>query len=129
MEPTCPFCLIDQSMVLEETSLTLIIRDKFPVSPGHSLVILKRHVESFFCISDKEQKVLYDSLNLAKFSIEKDQKPNGYNIGINDGEAAGQTINHLHIHVIPRYKGDSQDPRGGIRWILPDKASYWKSNE
>jgi diadenosine tetraphosphate (Ap4A) HIT family hydrolase len=129
MEPICPFCLIDQSMVLKETNLTLIIPDKFPVSPGHSLIILKRHAESFFCTSEKEKKALYDSLSLAKFSIEKNKKPDGYNIGINDGESAGQTINHLHIHLIPRYKGDSKDPRGGIRWIIPDKAPYWGNNE
>ena len=65
----------------------------------------------------------------AKALIDKKLNPDGYNIGINDGAAAGQTINHLHIHVIPRYKGDSEDPRGGIRWIFPDKAPYWENNE
>ena len=103
----------------------MIVRDAFPVSPGHTLIIPKRHVGSFFILSSDERTDLMALLNSAKIGVEAEFKPDGYNIGINDGPLAGQTVPHLHIHLIPRYKGDMSDPRGGVRWIIPDKADYW----
>ena len=102
---------------------------RHPISQGHLLIITKRHVESFFETTVEEKIALLQGIEQAKVFIEKKLSPDGYNIGINDGESAGQTINHLHIHLIPRYEGDSKDPRGGIRWIFPDKAPYWENNE
>jgi diadenosine tetraphosphate (Ap4A) HIT family hydrolase len=103
----------------------LVIRDGFPVSPGHSLILPRRHVQSFFDIDAEERRGLLDLLDQAKKLLDNEFGPAGYNIGINDGASAGQTISHLHIHLIPRYISDCPDPRGGIRWIFPDKADYW----
>ena len=102
----------------------LVIRDGYPVSPGHSLIIPKRHVASFFDLSDDERTSLFRLLTEAKAGLDVEFKPDGYNIGINDGVAAGQTVFHLHVHLIPRYQGDLPDPRGGVRCIFPDKANY-----
>ena len=129
MDFSCSFCQKYKFNLIFENNHCLIIEDQFPVSSGHLLVITKRHVESFFLTTKEEKIALFEGIEQAKLLVEEKLKPDGFNIGINDGAAAGQTINHLHIHVIPRYKGDSQDPRGGIRWIFPDKAPYWKSNE
>ena len=101
------------------------MRDAFPISPGHTLVIPRRHVGSLFEIDAKERDALFRLFEDAKRRLDKDYKPDGYNIGINDGPAAGQTVAHLHIHLIPRYAGDREDPRGGVRWIIPEKAKYW----
>lgn len=103
----------------------MAIRDGFPVSPGHTLIIPKRHVSSFFEITESERADLLSLLTAARNDLEREYHPAGYNIGINDGPAAGQTVAHLHIHLIPRYEGDRPDPRGGVRWVLPDKADYW----
>lgn len=101
------------------------IRDGFPVSQGHSLVIPKRHIASFFETTDVERSSLMELLAAAKTAAEAELQPDGYNIGINDGAAAGQTVPHLHIHLIPRFDGDMPDPRGGVRWVIPAKADYW----
>lgn len=103
----------------------MVIRDGFPVSPGHTLVIPRRHIDSFFAVSEQEQASLMRLLSRAQSVLKREYSPAAYNIGINDGLAAGRTVAHLHIHLIPRYVGDSNDPRGGIRWVLPDKAKYW----
>ena len=121
----CPFCSLPPSRIISEDSLTLVIRDGFPVSPGHSLIIPKRHCGSFFELTDKERTSLFRQLTEAKAGLDVEFRPDGYNIGINDGVAAGQTVFHLHVHLIPRYHGDLTDPRSGVRWILPGKASYW----
>jgi diadenosine tetraphosphate (Ap4A) HIT family hydrolase len=109
-----------------ETEFCLAIRDAYPVSPGHTLIVPRRHAASFFDITDDERTDLINLLLLVRKSLEREFGPAGYNIGINDGLAAGQTVPHLHIHLIPRYPGDREDPRGGVRWVLPDKAAYWK---
>lgn len=111
--------------VLAKTELTYTIRDGYPVSPGHTLIIPKRHVCSFFGVTPQERDELLAALDAAKVSLDAEFQPDGYNIGINDGSAAGQTVGHLHIHLIPRFNGDQPDPRGGVRWIFPDKANYW----
>ena len=120
----CPFCSLPPSRILSEDSLTLVIHDGYPVSPGHSLIIPKRHCVSFFELIDEERTSLFRQLTEAKAGLDFEFRPDGYNIGINDGVAAGQTVFHLHVHLIPRYYGDRADPRGGVRWILPDKSKY-----
>lgn len=103
----------------------MLIRDAFPVSPGHSLVIPKRHIGSYFETTEAERRDMQALLEAAKTGIESELLPQGFNIGINDGAAAGQTVPHLHMHLIPRYVGDVADPRGGVRWVIADKADYW----
>ena len=103
----------------------LVIRDAFPVSPGHTLVIPCRHIGSFFELTDAERACMVELLAKAKAELDLSFQPDGFNIGINDGAAAGQTVPHLHLHLIPRYRGDAPDPRGGVRWVLPAKAKYW----
>jgi diadenosine tetraphosphate (Ap4A) HIT family hydrolase len=121
----CPFCRPDRDRVLHDDRLVFVLRDGFPVSPGHVLVIPHRHVGSFFETTLEERRAILESLELAKHSVEQAHRPDGWTIGINDGAAAGQTVPHLHVHLIPRYDSDRPDPRGGVRWVLPDKADYW----
>ncbi len=123
----CPFCQPASSSILTEDALTYAIDDSFPVNPGHTLIIPKRHVASWFDATDEERLSISELLDTVKEHLDKQTPcPSGYNIGINIGEAAGQTVMHLHVHVIPRYKGDQEDPRGGVRLIFPDKARYWE---
>ena len=103
----------------------MLICDAYPVSPGHSLVIPRRHIGSWFEASEDECTAMLALLEAAKAMIDQEHRPDGYNIGINDGPAAGQTVPHLHVHLIPRFKGDVPDPRGGVRWVIPDRAKYW----
>ena len=126
---SCPFCSLPQERILGQNAHALWIRDGFPVSPGHSLVIPKRHVGSFFETSAAERTALLDLLDQAQAAAVAELRPHGANIGINDGAAAGQTVPHLHIHLIPRFAGDQADPRGGVRWVIPDKADYWRSRD
>ena len=121
----CVFCTLPPERILLSNNMGWVIRDAFPVSPGHTLVIPKRHVGSFFDLSDDERNGLMALLAEARLGTEAEFAPAGYNIGINDGAAAGQTVPHLHIHLIPRFEGDQVDPRGGVRWIFPGKADYW----
>ena len=122
----CPLCGIQEKKFIAQNSLTFTVRDTLPVSPGHTLILPKRHIASIFEATKEEVAALWEALQQARIGLIKAFSPDGFNIGINDGFAAGQTILHLHIHVIPRYEGDMPDPRGGIRWIFPDKAKYWK---
>ena len=127
MTKSCPFCTLSEKRILEDTGVWLVIRDGYPVSPGHTLVIPNRHVSSLFELSAEEFEALHSVLQRAKTGIDHEFKPKSYNIGVNEGPAAGQTVFHLHIHLIPRYEGDVPDPRGGVRWIFPEKADYWTS--
>lgn len=122
----CPFCKITSDKMAAQDALSFTVRDTLPVSPGHTLVLPKRHIASIFEATKEEVAALWDALQHARTNLTKEYSPDGFNIGINDGLASGQTILHLHIHIIPRYKGDMSDPRGGIRWIFPEKAKYWK---
>jgi len=110
---------------LREGKLCLALTDAYPVSPGHTLVIPRRHVGSFFQTTPEEKAEMFSLLDWCHSDLVSRRNPAGFNIGINDGKAAGQTVLHLHIHLIPRYAGDKPDPRGGVRWIFPDKADYW----
>ena len=125
MSYNCPFCALDPGRIISETELTVTFRDGFPISPGHTLVIPKRHVASFFEVTETERNELMIALDAAKQELDHEKNPDSYNIGINNGPSAGQTVPHLHIHLIPRFNGDCDDPRGGVRWIFPDKADYW----
>ena len=127
MNTGCPFCTPDPNLLFYESELVVGLWDRYPVSPGHALMVPRRHVAGWFDASQEEQQALVAALEAAKRKIEKEHAPDGYNIGINSGEAAGQTIHHLHVHLIPRYGGDQADPRGGIRNLLPSKARYWES--
>jgi diadenosine tetraphosphate (Ap4A) HIT family hydrolase len=121
----CPFCHPDPKRILAENDICFIYQDGFPVSSGHALLIPKRHVATLFECSAEDQAILLATLNQAKRLIDQSHQPDGYNIGINQAPAGGQTVPHLHIHLIPRYQGDAEDPRGGVRWVLPEKAKYW----
>ena len=122
---SCPFCALPAERILLLADEALVIRDAFPVSPGHTLVIPRRHIGSFFELTDAERACMVELLARAKAELDLSFQPDGFNIGINDGAAAGQTVPHLHLHLIPRYRGDAPDPRGGVRWVLPAKAKYW----
>ena len=125
MTTACPFCALTNRRIVATNDLAVAVRDEYPVSPGHTLIVPKRHSGSFFAISVEERKAMLELLDAAKAALDVEFQPDGYNIGINDGAAAGQTVAHLHMHLIPRYAGDRPDPRGGVRWILPEKAKYW----
>ena len=121
----CPFCQLTEDRIIFANEYGVVIRDGFPISPGHTLIIPRAHVGSFFGLNQSVRDALLQLLEQAKVGLDQQFKPDGYNIGINDGTSAGQTVPHLHIHLIPRYLGDLSDPRGGVRWIIPDKAVYW----
>jgi diadenosine tetraphosphate (Ap4A) HIT family hydrolase len=124
MKP-CPFCNLPDSRIVNSDASAVVIRDGFPVSQGHTLIIPRRHIGSFFELTEAERTSILDLLGQARIGLDAEYEPAGYNIGINDGAAAGQTIAHLHVHLIPRYDGDRADPRGGVRWVIPEKADYW----
>jgi len=118
----CPFCQPEE--VILENELAFVIYDRFPVSPGHMLVITRRHVSDLFDSTPAERQAVNDLLEEAKALLDRRYHPDGYNVGVNCGEAAGQTIMHLHIHLIPRYRGDMPNPRGGVRGVIPGKQKY-----
>lgn len=120
-----PFYPIATDRVIMETANCLAFFDGYPVSEGHALVIPHDPVLSLFELDDKVQAEVWDTVSRVRTILEERFAPDGFNIGVNDGQAAGQTIPHAHVHIIPRYRGDTSDPRGGIRWVIPDKAKYW----
>lgn len=124
-DDSCPFCTLPEERIRSSNDLVVWIEDGYPISPGHSLIIPRRHMASLFEATAEEWLAFRELLHQAETYISEKNGPDGYNLGVNDGEAAGQTVPHLHIHLIPRYEGDSADPRGGVRWVLPDKAAYW----
>ena len=119
-----PFKSIPKSRILSESEAFLIIKDIFPVSPGHMLIISKREASDFFALTDSERNQLNKSILITKALIELEYKPDGYNIGMNCGKAAGQSVFHFHCHVIPRYFGDMENPRGGVRHCVEGKGNY-----
>lgn len=122
---SCLFCNLPKERILHDGSWIFALRDAYPVSLGHTLIVPKRHVQSFFELENHEVNELMSFLKKEKDFLVEELHPDGFNIGVNDGAAAGQTVHHLHVHLIPRYLGDCEDPRGGVRWIFPDKAKYW----
>jgi len=124
----CPFCTLDTSKALLANEHAFAFLDGFPVTPGHCLIVPRRHMVSFFEATKEEQAALFELVAQMRQLLLQERSPDGFNIGINDGRAAGQTVMHLHIHLIPRYLGDAEDPRGGVRWVMPKTAPYWKSS-
>ena len=122
----CPFCSIPTEEIVIDHGLAIARRDLYPVSKGHTLIIPRRHIVSFFETTEAERQAMLKLLDETKALLDREHQPDGYNIGINDGQAAGQTVMHLHMHLVPRYRGDQADPRGGIRGIFPEKAMYWR---
>ena len=125
MDNYCPFCKVESEReIIASSPLSVAFYDGFPVSPGHALIIPKRHVSSFFDLSQEERQDLLNLADSVKRIVEERYHPDGYNIGINVGEAAGQSIFHVHMHLIPRYQGDVPNPRGGVRGVIPSKQNY-----
>jgi diadenosine tetraphosphate (Ap4A) HIT family hydrolase len=125
----CPFCNAAPSRVLHATPLALALTDSYPVNPGHALIVPRRHVASWFDVDADERREMLVLLDEARATIRRTHNPGGFNIGINDGSAAGQTVPHVHVHLIPRYRGDVSDPRGGVRWVLAERADYWSAKK
>lgn len=121
---SCPFCNIDKKRIVDSCELVYCVLDAYPVSNGHTLVIPKRHVSNYFEMTDLENAAVQAMLGDAKVRLSAELDPQGFNIGINIGRAAGQTIDHVHVHLIPRYEGDMFDPRGGVRGVIPSKQKY-----
>ncbi len=125
----CIFCKLlrdSPHKIIAQNNTFFAIYDEFPVSRGHALLIPKRHVESFFDITKEELDDLFELIKKVKEIVDKEFNPDGYNIGVNEGRAAGKTIDHLHIHLIPRYEGDVENPVGGVRNVIPGKSDYMK---
>jgi diadenosine tetraphosphate (Ap4A) HIT family hydrolase len=120
----CPFCRLPGERILASNAEALAIADAFPVSPGHTLVIPRRHVTSFFELTGDEVAAVYELLGQAKDRLDETLEPGGYNIGINVGAVSGQTVAHVHVHLIPRYLGDVADPVGGVRNTIPGRGRY-----
>ncbi len=124
MENDSVFLIIPRENYVLETPSFFVLRDRYPVSPGHSLIITKKLRRDYFELTEEEQIELVKVINQVKENILKEYAPDGYNIGMNCGAAAGQTVFHFHCHVIPRYKGDMEDPRGGVRHCIRGKGYY-----
>lgn len=119
----CVFCSEDITIVKEST-LSKAFYDKYPVSLGHTLIIPKEHYETYFDLPQEVKDDMLSLLDEMKLVLDKKYKPSGYNIGINSGASAGQTVFHCHIHLIPRYDGDMDNPDGGVRGVIPEKQKY-----
>ena len=121
-QQNCPFCG-DPSKVIEN-ELAFAHYDSYPVNPGHCLIIPRRHVAEYFQATVEEKTAIWALVDEMKTIIDRDYKPDGYNVGVNVGKAGGQSVPHVHVHMIPRYKGDMEDPRGGVRGVIPHKQKY-----
>jgi diadenosine tetraphosphate (Ap4A) HIT family hydrolase len=127
MTEKCLFCdreNAENHQIFAENDLFYARWDNFPISKGHSEIVSKKHTDSFFDLTEEEILHFFDLIKKAKEIITEKYHPDAFNIGVNDGEAAGRTIHHLHIHLIPRYLGDMENPRGGVRNIIPGKGNY-----
>jgi diadenosine tetraphosphate (Ap4A) HIT family hydrolase len=123
-DPNDPCLFCTPRDVTRRNELAWCTRDSYPVSPGHSLVIPVRHVADFFDLSSDEIAACFELVRAARTDIDAERSPDGYNVGVNVGRAGGQSIMHVHVHVIPRYAGDHPGPQSGIRQIIPGKADY-----
>lgn len=123
----CPFCERASAAdgLIVANDLAVVFLDKYPLTHGHCLIVPRRHEPDFLALTVAEQAAIWALVPAARRSIEETNTPDGYNVGINIGDAAGQTVAHAHLHLIPRYRGDVPDPRGGIRWVVPRNAAYW----
>ena len=121
----CPFCHLSESRVWLTTTHSVAFFDGYPVAQGHALVIPRRHVASLFDLSAAEFADAWALVTRVRQELVERFHPDSFNVGVNDGPAAGQTVPHAHIHIIPRRAGDVPDARGGVRWVIPGKADYW----
>ena len=122
----CPFCdRIARGAFDEQGASAVAVPDGYPLSRGHTLVVPRRHLADLFALEPAELQELVELVVRAKARLAAAHHPDGFNVGVNVGAAAGQTVEHAHVHVIPRYAGDREDPRGGVRWVLPERAAYW----
>lgn len=123
----CVFCARVASGDFQwENEHAVGFRDRFPVSLGHALVVPRRHESDFFALPREEQLAVWDLAAGVRGALAEELGLTSFNAGVNAGEAAGQTVSHAHVHVIPRRPGDVPDPRGGVRWVVPDRAAYWQ---
>lgn len=121
-----PFSPIEPDRVVLENGEAIAFYDRYPISPGHTLVVAKQVTTSLYDLPEDVQAALWRAVRETRAILKERHGADAFNIGVNDGAAAGQTVPHAHIHIIPRYAGDTADPRGGIRWIFSEKANYWK---
>jgi diadenosine tetraphosphate (Ap4A) HIT family hydrolase len=122
----CPFCeRIDAGEVVGSLEDSVAFPDAYPIAHGHTLVCPRRHVEDLFELSDDEWHDVWTLVRATRRQLASNLDADGWNVGVNVGPAAGQTVAHAHVHLIPRRAGDVADPRGGVRWVLPDRADYW----
>lgn len=122
---TCPFCRLARRVeIICETATCVAFYDGYPVSPGHALIIPKRHVASYFDLTHHEREAMNVMLQYVRQKVDERFHPDGFNVGINVGEVAGQSVFHVHMHLIPRYKGDVPNPKGGVRGVIPNKQNY-----
>lgn len=125
--PDCPFCTrLAAGTAAPANAHAAAISDGFPLTPGHTLIVSRRHVARYLDLSAEERAAIWQMVPAVWERVRQAHDPAGFNLGLNDGTAAGQTVAHVHLHVIPRYEGDVPDPRGGIRWVIPDRAPYWE---
>jgi diadenosine tetraphosphate (Ap4A) HIT family hydrolase len=120
--PDCPFC--GEPEIVIENDLAFAHYDTYPVSAGHCLIITRRHIAGYFQATEEEKAAIWQLVDEVKPIIDREFGPDGYNVGVNVGEAAGQSIPHLHIHLIPRYAGDVENPQGGVRGVIPHRQKY-----
>lgn len=120
----CIFCNLASERIIAENELCLAIRDGFPVSEGHTLIIPKRHVADYFDLTSDEIAAMQAMMKESKCQLDNTLHPDGYNVGVNVNAAAGQTVFHVHMHLIPRYIGDVENPKGGVRGVIPEKQKY-----
>jgi diadenosine tetraphosphate (Ap4A) HIT family hydrolase len=125
MMNTCPFCSVPNDRIHFEDEFFIAFADGYPIVDGHTLVIPKRHVESLFDLDAGEQENLWIFVADVRNRLKQELSVTAFNIAVNDGASAGQTVPHAHVHIIPRRDGDVDDPRGGVRWVIPAKAKYW----
>jgi len=121
---TCPFCRPDAARVRLSSPVALVLEDGYPVNPGHLLVVPRRHVGDWFETTVAEREAILELLDQARADLDAELAPDGYNIGINVGSAAGQTVAHVHVHLIPRFRDDVDDPTGGVRFVIPERGNY-----
>jgi len=122
----CPFCnRIESSEPVAANGFAIAFPDGFPVSDGHTLVVPRRHISSLWDLPPNELNDVWVLADEVRAQLASSHSPDGFNVGVNDGGPAGQTVDHAHVHIIPRFSGDVPDPRGGIRLVIPERARYW----
>lgn len=120
--PDCPFCR--EPRIVIQNKLAFVRYDGYPVNPGHFLVIPHRHVAEYFQATSEEKAAIWELVDEMKQTIDDEFSPDGYNVGVNVGVAGGQSVPHIHVHVIPRYTGDVENPKGGVRGVIPGRQKY-----